>query len=394
MREFGVVADVLAELHLQESYYDIEERVFHEAIAVRRPLEPRFDEMVDAWLRQLVVPAQVDKLHDWIWALTKNDMPCAAAYFEGPPGAGKSMFVDAAARLWSTFGAANYEKGVAGTFNPDIKRVLIVLDEGLSVGKSNSASIRNLIATLDHTVNDKHTPLKKVRGAVRVVITANNRGIYGQLANENLGKEDVEAIAQRFIHFTVSPTASEWLSERNADKKLTTHWVSDDILARHLLWIAKNRTVKPGKRFLVEGETDEVVRALVTRGSDKRVVLEWLTRYMTNPEPLVQVLGGDNTKLRPFLANGKLIMGAEAMLHGWTQYSPEKTRPDKDIHEILKGISIKKTRRRLPTGKVRGYKIDVNHVFDFSEDTTVGDPDTMRENLNREQEDDEIGGEA
>ena len=381
--EYGTaIHEVIGHLALEESHFDVETRVFHEALCPLRKLEPRYDETFDEYLR-VAFGDRYEKFNDWLAYLPQNHVPIAAPYLEGPPSTGKSALADGLSRLWGETGPSSYERSAAEKHNT-FDNPFFVLDEGLtSINKTTSASIRNLIASGEHTINPKGLPQYKVVDYVRVMITANNSNVYAQLSNEELSGYDVDAIAQRFIHFMIRPEAADWLTERNEGRKLTDTWVKGDLMARHVLWLAETRAVVPGKRFIVEGEPSEIHRALVTRGDKRGIVLEWLARYLTDPKKFDQTQSKEEKTA--IVGNGKLLVNTQAIVNGWALYrEPEQKLTPTAIGKILGQLSNGKVN---PGGRgssrTKYHDVRIEHVFDFAEgDAQVGDVWKMRENLN------------
>jgi hypothetical protein len=396
MQEYGSLAlDVLGDLSLDKSYFDLKTRVFHEAICPIRKLDPVFSPTFDEYLH-VAFDTDYSKFVDYLSYFLRLDMAIGAPYIEGPSGAGKGALVAGLSRFWGKTGPTDYERVAASDFNA-FQVPFIVLDEGLSVSRKTSAHIRHLIATGSHTVNPKGLPQYVVNGHVRVMFTANNKNVFAQItSNEELSEDDIDAIARRFIYFRMSDDAPRWISERNEGvKKLTTQWVEEDGIAKHVLWLAQNHqsSVLPGKRFVVEGESSEIHRALVTRGEKRGLVLEWLARFATDPTSFERHPDPKRRDLAK-IGNGHLLVNTRAVSENWSLYG-EKSPPltVTMIGRILGQISSRVRLGHDPKAGVSGtryHNINFDHILDWSGgDAQIGDLEKMRENFQREIEEEE-----
>ncbi len=387
VNEYGTLAlDVIGDLSLDKSYFDIKTRIFHEAICQLRVFEPVYDKTFDEYLR-VAFGDVYDKFVDYLSYFLTLERAFGAPYIEGPSGAGKGVLVAGLSRFWGTTGSTDYELVAASAFNAfDVP--FIVLDEGLTMARKTSAHIRHLIATGAHTINPKGMPQYVVNGYVRVMFTANNKNVFTQItSNEDLSEDDIDAIARRFIYFRMADEAPQWLTERNPNNRLTNSWVEDDIIAKHVLWLNENhrKNVTPGKRFIVEGESSEVHRALVTRGEKRGLVLEWLAHFATNPKTVEQFYAVKRSEPLAKIGNGHLLVNTRAVAENWSIYG-ESSSPltVTAIGRILGQIS---SRVRLGQGDgpgVRYHNINFDHVLDWAGgDAQVGNLEKMRENFNR-----------
>ncbi len=393
VHEYGSLAlDVQGDLSLEKSYFDLKTCVFHEAICPIRVLDPEFDPSFDEYL-QIAFGLGYPKFIDYLSYFLRRDLAIGAPYIEGPSGAGKGALVAGLSRFWGRTGPTDYERIAAADFNA-FKVPFIVLDEGLTVSRKTSAHIRHLIATGEHTINPKGLPQYVLKGYPLVMFTANNKHVFTQItSNEDLSEDDIDAIARRFIYFRMSDEAPQWLADRNLGRELTNRWVEGDAIAKHVLWLNQNhqKNVIPGKRFVVEGESTEVHRALVTRGEKRGLVLEWLAHFATNPVAVERFYATKKSEQLAKIGNGRLLVNTRAVSENWTIYgekSPCLTTTM--IGRILGQIS---TRVRLgdPDDRVRYHNINFDHVLDWSSgDAQIGNPRKMKEHFNREIDDDEV----
>lgn len=391
IQEYGSYAlQVVSELATQKTWYDIADRTLHEALCPIRDLEPRYDEQIQEWLLLL----GGEKLIDWASAVTKLEHPCCALYIEGPPNAGKNLFANGLARLFRSTGPSSFASMMNG-YNYQALGPggcpIIHLDEGLpKSATATSAFIRNLVGAVEHSASEKYMPTRKVLGAIRLLITANNDSILAAIANEDMSDNDLEATVDRFLHVRASDESSAWIRARNGDKKLTASWVEGDLMARHVLWLRDNwKLTRPGKRFLIDGEPAEVHRAIVTRGDRRGIVLEWLARFMTNP---TKVMNHYSTKREAPLAhvgNGELLVNTQALIDcadAYRKLLDRERMSSSAIGRVLGQLSEAKIRPRIngDDTRMRFHKIRVDYVLSWADgDAQVGDLKTMLENLNR-----------
>lgn len=385
--EYGTLAlEVIGDLSLDKSYFDVKTRVFHEAICQLRVLEPTYDKTFDEYLR-VAFSDSYTKFIDYLSYFLKLDRAIGAPYIEGPSGAGKGVLVAGFSRFWGTTGPTDYERIASADFNA-FKIPFIVLDEGLTMARKTSAHIRHLIATGAHTINPKGMPQYVVNGYVRVMFTANNKNVFTQItSNEDLSEDDIDAIARRFIYFRMTDDAPQWLADRNPNNQLTNSWVEDDVIAKHVLWLNENhrKNVTPGKRFIVEGESSEVHRALVTRGEKRGLVLEWLAHFSTNPKTVEQFYAVKRSEPLAKIGNGHLLINTRAIAENWTIYGESSSPLTVTMIGRILGQISSRVRLGVSGASVRYHNINFDHVLDWAGgDAQVGDLNKMRENFNRE----------
>lgn len=387
-QEYAIGAHrVVGHFELQDSYYDVTTRTFHEAICPVREFEPRFDPRIDEWLR-VMGGDKADKLLDWIAGVTKLSDQCCALYLSGPPSCGKNLLADGLAQLWHEGGPTQLET-VMGDHNAELFRCpLVLLDEGLDSRsrKSASAFLRRLTGNSVFTFNEKYEPTRKVVGCVRLLIAANNDNVL-RFGDEELSALDLEAVIGRFLHLRVSRDASAWLEERNPGRSMTNDWVAGGLIARHALWLRENRQFSHGRRFLVEGEATEMHKNMITRGQRNGLVLEWLSRYMSNPDALERRQAAGAVKMpRIRLGNQKLLVNTQGLIDAWATYlgsdTPKLT--SQAIGHSLNQLSTGSKPKLGPRGaRVQFHEIDVSLVFSWAEQNQIGDLDAMQDNIGR-----------
>ena len=89
------------------------------------------------------------------------------------------------------------------------------------------------------------------------------------LEGEDLGQDDIEAVASKFLRIDVTDKPVNFLKALGG-KQGTQDWVDGDRIAAHALWLKQNRVVVPGGRFLVGGHTGEDDEAVSRADRNRR----------------------------------------------------------------------------------------------------------------------------
>lgn len=379
MREHGSVAvRVTADLTLRDSYFDPVASTFYEAVCpVRKDLTPLFTPAIHEWM-VLFGGAQAHKVLDWVATVTRLDRQSCAAYFEGRGGSGKTMLVEGLARLWGPRIQATELSRILDNFNEDLTRCpLISADEHIG-GKRRSAEIRSLIGTSSRTLSRKHLPNATLVGSVRLALTANNDKLLG-MNNEELSRDDIDALAERFLHVTVSEAPAQYL-RRLGGRNATDAWVDGDLIARHALWLAANRHVIAGDRFLVTGDPTYMVRQLATRPATAASVTGWLAGYLANPAMIF------NSSIERYVlaGRGEFLVNVQALASYWNTYQDKEPRPSTpDVANALANLSTGTTQRGPRGDRVTYRVIRLDYVIDWAERNGIGDVEAMRDWVSR-----------
>lgn len=275
---------VVSSLFLQKSYFDPKTNSFYEACCPLEPtLKSTYNDEVHTWLK-LLGGKDADKLLDWLATLTRLDNPTCALYLSGPRSTGKSMLTQGIASLWGSSVPTEFSK-ISESFNSDLARCpIVVADEYIPDGitkKRSTAELRQLIASTSRILSRKYLPNVNMVGAIRLIICANNDRLLA-MGDEDLGQEDLHAVAERFLHIRVEKEAALYLAKLGG-REYTKDWVDGRVIANHLKWLSENRPVRLGNRFLVEGHTTQMHKSLATQGTVANLVLEWIGKYLTNP---------------------------------------------------------------------------------------------------------------
>lgn len=369
MRDYGLVArHVTTHLGRKCSTFDSKTGTLIEAPCPEREITPRHVPEVDAWLHALA-GAKVDKVLDWLAVVTALDEPCAALYFEGPPGCGKTLFADAVARIWSKEGPATLDQAM-GAFNSGLTSCPLVLaDETL--GGPRTADLRQFIQARVRPLRRKFRPDSMLHGCVRMVITANNRELMA--TQENLSANDIRAIVDRLLFVECSADGAQYLASLPHETRAA--FVRGDLVAAHALHLRGTREVERGERFLVVGEDSDLHRSLTTSAGLRSAVCHWLVSY------LLESMKVDNSgTLLVRVYDGQLLATTRGMIKSWTVYETnEDPPPAGQLSKALSGLS-NGLKRQLPAtdGRRTNYWVlDTSNLLTWAQDNSYADVDEL-----------------
>lgn len=359
---------VRADMTAERGGLDVASGTFTEVACRRRPLRPVYHEKIDTWLR-LLGGASQEKLLDWIACVTRQDRQCAALYLAGVGNAGKGMLAQGLAKLWQTGSFVELARVLDG-FNEDLtKSPLVFVDEKMPErwrGDRGSAELRAFIATDHRTLARKFLPNVELKGAVRLILAANNKNLLA--FNEELTLEDVAAIAARFLVVHVNHEPTDYLVSLGG-RRGTHDWVDGCKIAEHALWLRDNRAVSEGSRFIVEGDVSSVIQELVMRPKIPSLICEWLVRHLSTPISHVQQQGGVLAGL------GKLRVDPRAIADSWDNY----IKSDKVPTTARIGRTLANWTQETEEIGGRVYRVvDPAPLYQWAEENVVGDVRQMR----------------
>jgi hypothetical protein len=253
--------------------FDVTNKVIDEGVAaIRRDIKATFHQDIDTWLR-IMGGSHADKLLDWLATFTELHSPTCGLYLKSTGGTGKGLLASGLARLWGT--APTMYQNIIGTHNDGIANCpLVWADEEIpssSYGKTPSAVFRTLVGNSDFNLRRMYAPAATLRGCLRLLVTANNNNALK--IDEDLSHEDFEAIVERIGYIQVPDAARVYL-ENLGGRAATRSWVDNDKIAEHVLWLAQNRKVTRGKRFLVRGWKSSLYKHLQTTSGVAGLVVE------------------------------------------------------------------------------------------------------------------------
>ena len=248
MPTFAVARSVESSIVVQRSMYNPTTAEFTEALCpMRTDLVPEYDPAVDAWLRALA-GKYFPQLEIWFASLGRLDVPARILFLEGSRGLGKSLLIDGVAQLWHG-NRAEISRVIGTDFNDSLTRSPLCVGEesgsGLR-GEDLSRWLRKAVSDRERTLNRKFAPTTKLVGCIRFIIASNNLSLITSI-KEDMAKDDVDALADRFLHIKCRKAALEALEGIN-----TTAWVAGNAIAQHVLHLIEEyRDYQPTDRFFM-----------------------------------------------------------------------------------------------------------------------------------------------
>jgi hypothetical protein len=407
MEQYGTVAECMqGSLALQHSYYDPESETFHFATTPMRPLTPRFDKDIDEWLRIMGGPeianpdtgeTYADLILNWVAGVSQLKRQCAALALIGPPSTGKSTLALGLARLWHEAGPTSWEFSVGAHFNESlIQCPLIELSEGIDTPKGTSSAFRALTGTQELVINPKGLAPYSVIGCVRIMITSNDDTVLNDITGtRELSNASVHAVAERLAVIDVKAKAKTFLDNLKKQNPHTIdRWIDDSLIARHALWLRKNRKLSSDSRFLVRGHVTPIHQRLVAKKKDSESLLEWIVGYMSRPELFAKNFRTKKRTPYTFIGGGTLLLNGPEIQETWDLYAND-TSEKLSVTKIgtLLGNLRTGTRKLNRNGtRVRAHEIDTGIVFTFAQANMLGDFDAMLENLYQKTEEEKTDG--
>ena len=388
VQRYGRAAlQVTYQMGLEDGYYsDRNFGTLHLGCCVPLEFEAEFNPQVATWL-ELFSGKHSEKVLDWLATAGQLDDPTCALYIHGPPGTGKGLFASGVAAMWGT-GATSYNDAV-GKFNSALTRNPVVhVDEYFAFfdGQDGfSGAFRSLIGDSTRQLRIKNQPSANLIGCPRLVICANNADAL--TLNENLTAQDLEAIAQRVLYVQHDDGAANYLKSLGG-RATTKHWVmmadgSAGLVARHVKWLAENRQVTQGARFLVEGEMVDWHRDLMGASGLQGAVLCALAHYCHSQQY--------DEGVQP--SQGALLVNAPSLKRLWGSLQSDKAPRETSLVKALRTLSNDKTvRRATAAGRLRFYKIEGADIIRTAENLQIGDTDNMKDFLSSGSEGDTDGG--
>lgn len=375
LRDCATVArETIADLCVQDSRYEEPTQTFIEAAAPLRRMRARYHEAIDHWIT-LLGGNDPASLRAWLATVTRLNLQSCALYLSGPPGSGKGMLALGVSRLWSVGGFTELGR-VLDAWNSDLLRCpLVVADEHLPQGfrRRSSAELRTMIGSSMRTLSRKHLPNADLRGALRIMLLANNDRMLAEIiGDEDLSPDDLEAIAGRFLHIETGRAAKEFL-EKLGGRRATDKWVDGDLIAEHLHWLAQNVVVTPGKRFLVEGKASHMHRKLAVHGRIPSLCAEWIAKVATSEK----LPDGITRRALVRFGNSRLLVNVNALVSTWDMYIqsddvPSTTRLGRALRTLAS------VDEQIILNGQRYWEINAKTIVEFAEDHQICNVDKLR----------------
>ncbi len=394
MKDYGTEAlKVVASMYAERSTFDGATSTITEAVCRLRELDdswhPEFAK-IQRYV-ELLGGVHHEKLKDWLATCTDLSRPTCALYFSGASGSGKSLFMSAISRLYTT-GAPSLLKDAFSNFNDTILNCpFLVTDDSPLPPSVTSGDIREIIGVIARPLKRKYMPSAELQGAVRIIIGANRDDVLS--FNETLSTDELDATAQRIMHIVTTDESRRYLLENNH-----RHWVTEDLFARYVLWLRKNRRVDSTGRWLVEGHMPEMRAKLATSGPNARFC-EWIVGYLSDEAARMKnTAQAACVQLREGMdasgtgnGVGELWINAQAISHQWDAYTIELGRNDRPAPErasmALKGLSTAHKSFKVKVGAkasvLQFWRINLDHVFDWAVRSGTGDVEQMRAYVGR-----------
>jgi hypothetical protein len=380
-----LVRKIVADLRLSECTYDAAHDVLRVPGCPLRPLTPeRAPSIVEEWLGALG-GAKSDKFLDWIATILRLDVASSILFLRMPPGVGKNLIARGLARLWPVDAPTDIVR-VAKDFNQELRECpLVQLDEGKwTLWEDPTTQLRKMVTQHARTINEKHLPTYELAGYIRIIITVNNLNIFTQNERQKnaLTPEDRDAIAERFLQIECSPDAKKIIS--SVPTQTRNSWAADNIIARHVLWLAENRAINEGERFIVQGDVgDSIATDIIS--ADKgwgAWVIEWLARYLTEPVVVERAAVGALV----WRGDGRVLVNPEAVINSFNAVLPNRANPQSlDISDALRSLStgdLVSFPEPNPRGTV-GFEVLWEDVARWSRVKGIGNPALIRANVQR-----------
>lgn len=367
LQKYGGYCQTRVDFSCDRTWFRMEDKTLMLAGPKKNTLEPRFHTEVDQWLRVMTgrsepanekvrqgeardtngMPDDYDAICSWLACVIQLEHVCAALYLQGPKSVGKGLFADGVAKIWKN--GKIPLNAAFGKFNAMLaERALIHVDEGLPSGMTATVLLRKTLADTEHLYERKHKDHGTVTGCVRMLFTANNLDLFNA-SKEKLQKDDVDALADRFVHIKVRPEAAEFLKSLGPKHH---DFVKRNMLAEHTLWLNEARwpaIKRQDLRFLVEGRNANVSNVVATNTDSTSDVCNALAEALAEKKP------GDFFAVK----NGLLWVSVPAL---WKHFSglngigSKRTQyPEREIARAVGSVSTRRQAIRVIRSARAGF---------------------------------------
>lgn len=245
VRDYGVVSEhLVVSLHDAISRYDRATKSFVHAVRPMRRLTAERSLEVEGYLDAI----GSEHLLDWLAFVTQIDRPAKALYLWGAPDTGKSFLAMNLSRLWSEAGPSTGHDLFAD-FNDSLTRCpLVFLDEQMPPDFRGRRGTEMFRYQVQATVRPYHAKFKskaQLLGSLRFVLAANHPNMIE--TDSTLTTHDAEGIRQRLEVVHVPESAKRYLQSLGRER--TERWLTDDLFAKHCLWLRDTRDLPAIGRF-------------------------------------------------------------------------------------------------------------------------------------------------
>lgn len=331
-----------------------------------------YNPLVDEWLHHLGGPLH-DKLLDWLACFTRISQPVCGLYIQGDPGIGKGMLGQGLAQMTARQKYGKMEQVLEQFQDVLFSTPFIWGDEDATTASRSQKSVMNtykkVISGEFDTLNPKGVAAVQIDGYWRALITANTDGFLKM--DEDVNEADLGAIVVRTLHIHSDSAACMAFLERIGGKGTkagegTWGW-PEHAIPCHIAWLTKNRVVKPGRRFLVEGVRTDYHDRLAVTTAITDAVLRGLGLMLRKPGQYAHALhvGKD----------GKVHAFSDGMTRELKQlYAADKNPPritPRSVGQALKHLSSGKERISLwidktattPGKSMHAWPIDLKRLL-------------------------------
>ena len=371
--------EVVVEMGRTHSVYhpDIDGGTLIDGCCVPTPVQPKRNEDIATWLKEIAGPLHHEKLLDWISTITQTSRPTAAVYIEGPPASGKGLLCAGLASIWGG-GATSFADAV-GRFNGHLaKNPIVLVDEMVAAfdgGDGFSGGFRTLIGESTRQLRRKNQPSSTLRGCPRLMILANNSDALK--LTENLGRDDLLAIAERILHIKHGNSPRDFLNFMGG-RDFTHNWVFDEngrpgAIAQHARYLAETRKVKTGSRFLVQGEIADWHRDLMGNSGIQGATLAALAHFIDRNKKIT----GIEIEGRFIFVNVPALRGQWGLLMG--DQPPREGVLANALKTLAGGFQV---RRTFDHSRLRCYRIELSDVIRRAESLQIGDVEIFENLIN------------
>jgi hypothetical protein len=325
--------------------------------AERALLTPKYSEDVDAWLR-ILSGDKYPLLEKYLAAFPNLKYPLVCLYLYGPAGTGKSAFAKGLSKLFAHGGIINMNSYLK-QFNSFTQYTpLIVCDEHIDEGVKRqgklTALFRDAIQSTEHELRTKYQEDKKLHGAIRIMICANNPNVLTD-EREYLGTNDVKATAERFLSIAVPEEAGRYIQNVITPERFEQ--IIDGEFAQHVLYLAEHVPVDWSKRFVVRDVDDAAVRQAISTGRDEVSAVFSLVHAAL----LVLSKNRSSNGLKDAVevsAEGEILV-RHTLLNSWDTLMPQGVRRPKELERGPRAMMLVCTDRRVQSRGVKFRELDI-----------------------------------